>query len=383
MRASTVGLAALLAGLGLGANARSMEAEGVAPLDLGTPTEVREAAIQDALHQAGLNVGARISSTRYIAANGRQVESSQLRADNAAGGIRVLKEWTEHGLLHVRVQGEIPGQCGIGGAYRKKVLIHRFDIPGVASVSDMPAIWGGIPLEFAHRLQTSSRLLSEVMTSSAPLMNELDPNRAEQDRLRFMAIATQKNAQILVSGRVLDTSVAPAQYFWEDDVRHFEVEIRLIDGLTGTEIAVHKAHREASGRIDMLAFPFGSEGFFKTDYGRAVDETLSVLVNEILNDLNCLPFSTRIQRVDGHRLYLNAGTTSGVAPGDTLAIYTHDRQFPRHSVAGHHAGGIPEIPSGTARIISVQPQLAIAEVIEDETPVDVREGDIVRLQAGL
>jgi len=353
---------------------------------LGSVDLVREAAIMDAARQGELQAGAKIESFISLSPNGLPLESSRLRAAGEMSKIRVVREWNDGSILHVLVQGSSdPCNVGLAGksrSYKKKVLITGFDIPNVAAVSDIPNIWSGLPANLRYRLDQTGKFTS--LTNERRIYNNLDntQNANEIVRKQVINLAIEHESQIVISGTVINTGYRKADWMWEDDTREFEVEMNVYDGITGAKIASHRESRKAKGEVlGTPDKPYGSDAFFKSAYGKAINSAIDNITQAIETDLECLPFTTKVTRVDGKRIFFNSGTTSGVENGDKLVVYLREKDFPTQSISGRKIGGIPENPLAAIQVIQVQPLFSIAELTEESDQLKIREGDLIRFES--
>jgi hypothetical protein len=102
-----------------------------------------------------------------------------------------------------------------------------------------------------------------------------------------------------------------------------------------------------------------------------------------MQDLAPLPFMAKVVQVQGERIFIDAGSTSAVTPGDQLVIYRLD---PRQQVYG----GDPVAPLGTVEsavgtlgIVQVQPGFAIGTVTPPSAARQVSAGDMVRFDVAV
>jgi len=370
----------------IGAQAAVVEAEGYAPLDLGSIDLVRETAILDAVKQGELQSGAQIESYISLGPNGVPLESARVRAAGELSKVRVVKEWSDGKLFHVKVQGSTdPCNTGLAGksrTYKKRIITTRFEIPNVASVSDLPDIWRGLSQDIRHRLEKSGKFNSFV-TERHVFQNQINTVLAsENNRKQITEMASEHDAQFVVIGTLLNAGMKKGEYFWQEDERQFEIEVGVYDGLSGAKIALHREAQTAKGEVSGVANkPFGSAAFFETSYGKSVATTLDKISHLIEADVECLPFTAKIIRIDGKKIFFNAGTTSGVEPGDKLVVYLKEKDFPTQGISGRKVGGVPENPLAAIQVIQVQPLFAVAELAEDSGQVKLREGDLIRFES--
>jgi len=370
----------------LSAQAGVIEAEGYAPLDLGSIDLVRETAILEAVKQGELQSGAQVESYIALSPNGTPLESARVRAAGELSKVRLIKEWSDGKLLHVVVQGSSdPCNAGLSNksrTYKKRIITSRFEIPNVASVSDLPDIWRGLSTDIRNRLDKSGKFIS-FATERHVYQNQIDTLlAAESNRKHITEIASEHDAQFVVIGTLINAGMKKGEYFWQEDERQFEIEVGVYDGLSGAKIGLHRDARIAKGDVTGTSDkPFGSAAFFETAYGKSVTSALDKISHLIETDVGCLPFTAKIIRIDGKKIFFNAGTTSGVEAGDKLVVYLREKDFPTQGISGRKVGGVPENPLAAIQVIQVQPLFAVAELTEDSGQVKLREGDLIRFES--
>ncbi|HBF50906.1 MAG TPA: hypothetical protein DDX04_11815, partial [Massilia sp.] len=70
--------------------------------------------------------------------------------------------------------------------------------------------------------------------------------------------------------------------------------------------------------------PFGSASFAATPFGGAILRALDEGIAQIAQDIAPLPFMAKVVQVQGERIFIDAGSTSSVTPGDQLVLYRSD-----------------------------------------------------------
>lgn len=372
----------MVAAFPLQTSADTIGAEGVAPLDVGGLEQARQAATRDAARQAALSDGAQLEVSGTVSPNGLPLESSRLRPTGSVVGVSPVREWKDGNLLHVAVRAET-GQCGVGleersRGYRKKVLATRFDVIDVASVSDIRDIWNGIPLELLRRLEGTKKFLP-VNVSQSSAFPQIEP---VSNRDIIKQLADENGSQFVISGVVLDAGYHAGKWWPDRGARGLEVELLVHDGLTGALIARHREARSIEGNVMVgRDKPFGSVAFYATAFGQAMDSVLAALIRAIQADLECLPFTTRVVRVEGKKIYMAAGATSLIEPGDKLVVYTTTPRWPVPELGSRRIAGIPETPTASLLITQVQPLFSIGELAEGSGKTTVQVGDLVRFEA--
>lgn len=108
----------------------------------------------------------------------------------------------------------------------------------------------------------------------------------------------------------------------------------------------------------------------------AIDFALRGVTDGIIRGLSGLEWSTSVASVEGDKLYLNAGKSSGLKVGDELEIYNPGRQV-KHPVTGVSLGRLPGTLKGKAKVTQF---LGIdASETGIESGGSIASGDEVRL----
>lgn len=276
--------------------------------------------------------------------------------------------------------------------YRKKVTATRFHVVNSLQVEDIADIWSAYPLELLRRLEAAGGALP--LNSVAALLPDGQPNPdSPANREMVRRIAEQHGSQFVVSGVILDAGadndgVRRAERPWpwpnfkpEPSVRRLEVEIFLHDGVTGALILRHRDSAVASGRVMVgRNKPFASGVFLDTPFGQAVAQVLDAQVETVSAELARQPFMANIVRIEGRKIYIDAGGASGLAPGSRLTVYRKNPATPVHALAGQNMPGIPEASVSSLTLFQVQPLFAVGELATDPARINLQIGDFVRIE---
>ncbi|AXE31385.1 hypothetical protein DK842_16650 [Chromobacterium phragmitis] len=422
MKRYAIHLAALVAAFVLPAPSRAevLTAEGVAPLDNG-PVAAREMAIQDALKLISIRQGARIESTQIMESGGQGESGTLTAAAPVRGAVKVLNEYAQGKLYHVKVAVDVDqaamreaaperreASCPmpVGRSLRRKLVTTYFDVARPAEASDMPDLATALPTELSRRLSRNGML----MVKDANAVSVLADNRVAEPDAGWQAasqLGQRENAQFVVSGRVLSTSVTGKgvrpSFFESNNTsqqgvfyngpfagmfgngvkyvptrRQFDLEFWVYDGLTGSLIARERVNGEASGgQVQPTPpQPFASAAFWQSDYGRVVNQALDRATRRIDDIISCIPFSARVVRLDGKRVYINAGLLDGMAVGDKLLLYKRSSGQPLRDLISGRELGMAESLNGDVALVQVQPNFSIGVVQGGARPP--AEGDYVR-----
>lgn len=386
-------LLALVASLFFSALARAetVEVEGAALIEASGMEKARQLAVKDALHKAEESAGMKVSSSSVRSGDGNLRESSLVRPLGSAANPAIIHEWQEGGTLHVRVRTDVTLREK-NHSFRKKIAVTQFYVANPQQVQDIDNIWNGYPLTLLRRIEESGQFLP-VQTSAGSTLGQLAlPLDRAQNRETVRLLADRSGAQFVLSGIVYDAGtdqpggilpkIVPSAMLpklQSDDLgtRRIEVEIFLHDGISGALISHFRAQEFASGTDPVgRDKPFGSAAFFATGFGNAVARLLDRQTQFIANELGRLPFNARIVRIEGNRLFFDAGATSGLASGDKFLLYTLSSIADAMELSSNRLLGVAEKPAATLTIKQVQPLFSVGE--SDVRNQKLQIGDMIR-----
>lgn len=377
---------ALLLNVGLPAAAAPIEAEGVAALADGGHARARQVAIRDALEQLGLRSGARVDIAGGASTRGKTVESSRVQPAVDFERYTVLREWQAGQMLHVRIavkEEDARPRGSVNLGYKKKIVVTPFHLRRSPQLDDIDDIAIRLPQELLRRASASGKFLGK---ESAYVISP-GLNGPSADTVAVRRLASMYGSQFVVSGEIIDAGnfEQPALYgLIKKDARRIEIAFYVHDGLTGVLLARRTALVEQVGERRVgRDKPFGSASFAATPFGGAILRALDEGIAAISADIAALPFMARVVQVQGERIFIDAGSSSSVAPGDQLVVY---RQEARQQVYGSDPLvplGTVEAPVGTLSIVQVQPGFAIGTVTPPAAARQVSAGDMVRFDAAV
>jgi len=366
--------------------AASIEAEGVAGIAEGGLARARQSAIRDALEQLGLRSGARVDVAAGASSRGKAVESSRVQPAFDFERYTVLREWQTGQQLHVRIavkEEDARPRGSVNLGYKKKIVVTPFRVRRSPQLDDVDDIATRLPQELLRRMGAGGKFLGK---ESAYVISP-GANGPSIDTAAVRRIASLYESQFVVSGEILDAGnyEQPAYYgLIKKDARRIEIAFYVHDGLTGVLLARRTALVEQVGERRVgRDKPFGSASFAATPFGGAILRALDEGIAGIAADIAALPFMAKVVQVQGERIFIDAGSTSSVAPGDQLVIYRLD---PRQQVYGADPLaplGTVESPVGTLSIVQVQPGFAIGTVTPPSAARQVSAGDMVRFDVAV
>jgi len=353
--------------------------------------EARNAAMRDLALQYEAQV-----STRDTMENGVLTESRMRLASSArARNVKVIDEHRIGNLMRVTVRGDISAgdaSCdgGDSGRLRKRVAVTGFPLlyPEQARVGRIDDAGEVLPQLLQQGLREAGNL--QVLSASTSrlfpdLLNAPTLQQGSNRLTNVIQVAREMGAQFVVTGVIRDLGVADPTAWGTsvldkmqrgigavDKRRRFAVDLVVLDGFSGSPVYQQRFETAAdwNGSVGSST-GFGSEGFRKTQYGKAVAGVLGDMTQAVTEALACQPFMARITRVDGQQVTLASGATAGLRPGDELHLYRSARYF-------DSLGGTPELSDSqvTVTLNNVHPDFSNGNMPSLGGQVNIQRDDI-------
>ncbi len=159
------------------------------------------------------------------------------------------------------------------------------------------------------------------------------------------------------------------------------IEIRLVDQETGKVLAA--ASGESDVRTDEAGLSLGyqnvklgSGAWSRTPLGTATRRAGEAALAALTAKLVTIPWEAGVLNAKApDKVFIDAGAELGVKPGDRFTVVHRGDAItgPDGAVMGYD-----DTPGGAVEVISVQPKMAIAKLVDGELP---KTGDVVRLPA--
>ncbi len=312
------------------------------------------------------------------------MESSRIRtisnASNAsnASNVTLLREWQVKNIFYVRVKSasnESGRNTDTDQKYKRKITSTLFSIRNLSQTQDIDNIALELPRELLRRLEDSNNFLVKATEYGAPAGSN-DTTQSNNDVRRISAL---HGSQFVVSGEVIDAGNSVKDSFFRSGKRWLEVDFMIHDGLTGSLLARHRLSRSVEGDTTVgRNKPFGSASFFSTNFGQAINSMMTEAAKLIPKDIEQIPFSARVIRVSENKIYIDAGSTSLIEPGDSLVAYSLKKEIIYTNALASNNAVETETPMASISMIQVQPLFSIGTLAPGSGDVQIKVGDIVR-----
>lgn len=357
-------------------------AEGSAPIRNGDRGQAREQALRRALARAAESRGVTISSQLSVR-SGVVSESAQMRASACIQGNEILSERVSDGELTVTVRVTLDGDDACTArcqrSYTNKLVVtgFAFEFPEQLLPSEGSWVANQTGRELARIIVKQRRLLAEADGSAFPYTA---PSRAPEPLMRakdretpFAALARQYRGQYVLSGIYRDFGISDSHRIQQH--RRIEIEAFLHDGANGAVLARRTFFGQVTGQVRILNKPtIGSTEFYNSDFGQAWGSVAHEIAGWATQQAACLPFVTRVLKMEGPAIYVDNGSESGLSVGDTLNL----QQWREPPVKSHSERtlGQEKRARGTAVVTAIYPRFAVLELIEATIPPKIHPGDL-------
>lgn len=275
--------------------------------------------------------------------------------------------------------------------FRHKVLMAAFPVQSPVQLSDLPRFPQMLQTEIARRLELGGHFLAQTSGNEAAYSIQLGQFESQWNPEWIRDLARRHGVQFVVGGILRDAGFEGERYAlsYGNDVRagerkqefdipllrffkpgikatpaarRFEMELQVFDGISGTRLGQHRFAGNAEGEVVLPAtVGMDSQRFFASDFGRLVSARVDDAVKGITEDLRCQPLLARVIRIESGRVYLDAGSSSGLVPGARVEVRHLLPGAAPLTLSSRVSLGMPTEAVGALVIRQVQPLFAIAE----------------------
>lgn len=347
----------------------------------------RRLAYRDALAQAARQQRVRVTSqTSQI--NGEWLDNASLQTSAMIQQASIVREERFGHEMHVTVRAmvETPGEDSeqtCDNNFLRKLVIGAFPL-------EYPEQLG--QKEFSHYAQTIPLVLRRLLTQRKHSLSEHAPTEfiytsparapvlrtdASGSEFTVIPVARRYRAQYVLSGVIRDFGVTQESYAGFLGKRPLVIDAYLHDGMTGNLLNYQRFQTEIQGEVRVPpGIQMGSQAFQQTDVGAAFHAVLDKIAQWSEQQTSCAPFSARVIRVEGERIYLDVGAEARLAPGDSLVIF-RIRQNSKitsldNELLGYERNSLPSLS-----LREVQPMFSVARLNTPNTKIRIQVGDEV------
>jgi hypothetical protein len=245
-------------------------------------------------------------------------------------------------------------------AMRKKVLVLALPVQKPLEAVDLPGLSTAWSNALQQRMQKSDRYLIRNGSNHA-----INPN--EDLRKQITTLAEKYDAQIVIAGQITSLGMHQGRIGLGSlpqpfgDMRVIEAELDVYDGQTGTRLKRLQHETDIQGEVKNTSGSTLRGDFFRIPLGIAVNTLLERQMEDLQDELACLPLQARIVLTAQKEVHIDAGYTSNMKPGDRLRILQREG-FPSSE------GLQSEKTVGHLVIKQVYPETAVGQVEGEDQP---------------
>ena len=369
--------------------AAAVEVGGQAELRFWGVEQARRAALKDAVKRAS-ELGWVERAARVV----RAADQGEGTLPREGDGYRIVSQEIDDGWIYLVVELELRSaqRCERLSHYRKKVAVTAFPMARAAQGrgNEVSFFEQGVPRALGRRLTRKGLYRVAELAPSHPFSGveagDRPLNHTSVDPAVVVAIGREQGAQAVVTGIVRDvgteygdhyeyeTPVGEKSFTVDADRRAFELELLVYDAISGNLLTRRTLRERVKGEATLAVdSPSAlSDAFLATEYGRALGRLLRHAALTVDFALVCQPFTTRVVRVEGDDIYLDAGSDANVAEGESFeAVITTRDAFS----AGAGASTLVEVPAGSLSVVKSAAGFSIGRLKVENA---LRPGDIVR-----
>ena len=366
-------------------SAEWIQVTGRASLDHGRYDLAREQAMKDALRQAVYQYGVDVDSYQTVQNGVVQKDTLNLTSRAQVNQSVIHSEKQENGFLLLTLNVDMSSrplcEATQSSQYKKKVAVLGFSVqvPAQASMGGLKNIDRGLSSQLSQRLREQDALVvyeQSQVALHADLRNAPSHYTGQLTLSNAADYAKQAGVQFVVSGVIRDMSLEDSDAFttnyWTklkrlvgktNQNRQFVVDVFVHDGFSGEIVWQKQSSTHGKWQADLTEqVGFESPEFWDEEYGQQIALVLKNMASDVIEQVQCQPFMTRISRVEGKTLHFSSGASSGIRPGDTLVLYRTSNFYDSDRLSGVELENVkialtvsqvhPNFASGT---ISVEP----------------------------
>ena len=318
--------------LPLTAQADWYQAEGSAPLSLGSETAYQQA-LEQALTDALLQAGASLTTVQSVTNGALTGQQLDIAAQGELMDYVILDEQHAQGQLRLTLRADIwpnddvKPQCA--GRYRPGLTLSSFSLrhPEQGKVGQIFELGTAVTARLAQHLTPNVNLMTQLPHQ---LTTDYRLPRSPGLRKGSDVLAQQQQSRLLLSGVIDDISMDEGNWVkWRftDMPRQFGLSITLEDSLTGERLLQQHYQTVSPWSFRKHAkVKVHEQSFWQSSYGLSADQLLLRIARDVTNAQSCMKAIGHILQQSEEGILMDLGRQAGIQPGDRF-ILIHRRQL--------------------------------------------------------
>ena len=369
------------------AHAEWYEATGQATVRHGDTKSAKNRALQNAIKQTLLFAGANVSSIQKISQGLLVDDYTQVTAQGSINQIEILDESYSGNSVSITVRADIfkdEDKC-YASDFSKKVAITQFPIQHweEANTGNLYPLEKELPRKISNMFKHTNAIYPVPWLEKKLNINAEFEQQGQVSHRMLDTVASNANTQFVMLGRISDLSFGEqtnSLSFWQDDYfeRFFSMDIIVANALTNEVLYQNRFHTSAEWEYDKRdQVNVRGRQFWQKRYGKAIEDLLVNVRNDILVTLSCQQLQSKILSVrDGEQVHINIGMGQGVSVGqEYLVSYRAD-------VIDDNGNNLTNfvISPYRVRITQVYENSAIAVSLDADFMNNVQVNDVIELK---
>ncbi|WP_405128070.1 flagellar assembly protein FlgT [Pseudoalteromonas sp. PB2-1] len=370
--------------------AQWFESTGHAAIKDGDTSQAKSAAMKDAITQALVFSGARVSSVQTLVDGVLTQDQLKISSHGEIQKIELISEDRHNDTYAITLRLDIFPQAEECPAnkYAKFIAITQSQLANreQARMGQIFDVNKAISEQLYTRLSNTQMAAKPTAYYNVPLrVDHFFTQQYDYSDALLEEITSRSNSQYVLLSRIRDLSVNRKlnndYAFWQDDSfkRAYKADYVLFDGTTYEKLWQKSYQTEGiwpykkTDIIDVY-----SDRFWETDYGQAISEVNQTLTYDLQAAMACLPTQGKILHIENGKLIINLGKAHGLQQGELLNIAHHNYMTDAQgNKLPHKITTLNQV-----KITQLYQQSAVAMSIDEQPLPNIQINDIVELAAG-
>ncbi|MBH0057314.1 flagella assembly protein FlgT [Pseudoalteromonas sp. SWXJZ94C] len=363
------------------------ESTGHAQIKSGDTSAAKSAAIKDAITQALVFSGARVSSVQTLVDGVLMQDQLKISSHGEIQKIELISENQYNDKFAITLRLDIfaqAEQCPQSSfnkfvAVTQSQLNHREQ----AMMGQIFDINKAVSKKIFTSLQKSKMSAVPVAYfNNAIKVDKYFTQQHDYSNTQLEEISSRSNAQYVLLSQITNLSTSNKlnndYAFWQDETykRNYQIEFTLFDGTTYEQLWQNSYQSQAIWPFEKTKIvDVNSNAFWESPFGQSITDINQTLSYDLQSVMACLPTQGKIMHMENSKIVINLGKAHGLQKGQLLSIA-------HHNYLTDAAGNVMPHKITTLNSIRVEQlyqQTAIAVSIDDKPLPGVQINDVVEI----
>ncbi len=388
-------LKAVLAGLSTTAvltfspftHAQWYESTGHAVIQNNDIPSAKAAAIKDAITQALVFSGARVSSVQTLVDGVLTQDQLKISSQGEIQKIELVSENRSSDEFAITLRLDIFAQTELcpQSNFNKFIAVTQSQLTNreQARMGQIFDINKAVSKNIYTSLQKSKMSAIPVAYFNKAIKVDTYFNQQhDYSNSQLEEISSRSNAQYVLLSQITSLSTSDklnSDYaFWQDESyqRHYQIEFSLFNGTTYEPLWQNSYQSQAIWPFEKTAIiDVNSNRFWQSPFGQSISDINQTLSYDLQAAMACLPTQGKIMHMENNKLVINLGKAHGLEKGQQLSIAHHNYLTDAQGNTMPHT--ITTL--NRIRIEQLYQHSAIAVSINDQPLPGVQINDIVEI----